>query len=172
MQFCWEISPFSGCCCSVTKSSLTLATTPWTAAQQAPLSFTISRSLLKFISIESVVLSNHLILCCRLLLLPSNFPSIRVQWVGSSDQVAKVLELQLLYQSFQWIFKVDFLWDWLVWSCSPRDSQESSSAPQFKSINSLALIFLYGPTLTSVHDCWRKHSFDLDLCQQSDVFAF
>ena len=171
MHFGWKISPFSGCCCSVTKSSLTLAT-PWTAAHQAPLSFTISRSLLKFISIESVMLSNHLTLCCRLLLLPSNVPSIRVQWVGSSDQVAKVLELQLLYQSFQWIFKVDFLWDWLVWSCSPRDSRESSPAPQFKGINSLALVFLYGPALTSVHDCWRNHSFDLDLCQQSDVSAF
>ena len=77
MHFGWKISPFSGCCCSVTKSSLTLAT-PWTAAHQAPLSFTISRSLLKFISIESVMLSNHLTLCCPLLLLPSIFPSIRV----------------------------------------------------------------------------------------------
>ena len=52
--------------------------TPWTAACQASLSFTISQSLLKFKSIESVMLSNHLILCCPLLLLPSIFPSIRV----------------------------------------------------------------------------------------------
>ena len=57
------------------------------------------------------------------------------QWV-SSYQVAKVLELQLHHQSLQWIFRVDFLWDWLVWSpCCPRDSQESSPTPQFKSIN-------------------------------------
>ena len=58
------------------------------------------------------------------------------QWVGSSHQMAKVLELQLQHQSFQWIFRVDFLWEWLVWSCNPRDSQESSPTPQFKSINS------------------------------------
>ena len=45
------------------------------------------------------------------------------QWVSSSHQVAKVLESQLQHQSFQWIFRTDFLWDWLVWSsCSPRDS--------------------------------------------------
>ena len=56
------------------------------------------------------------------------------QWVSSSHQVAKVLELQLQHQSFQWIFGVDFLQDWLVWSpCCPRDSQQSSIAPQFKS---------------------------------------
>ena len=54
------------------------------------------------------------------------------QWVGSSHQVAKVWELQLQHQSFQWIFRVDFFWNWLVWSpCCPRDSQESSPAAQF-----------------------------------------
>ena len=62
------------------------------------------------------------------------------QWVRSSHQVAKVLEFQLQHQSFQWIFTTDFLQDWLVWSlCSSRNSQEFSLAPQFKSINSLAL---------------------------------
>ena len=75
------------------------------------------------------------------------------QWVSSSHQVAKIIGVQLQHQSFQWIFKADFLWDWLVWSpCCPRDSQESSPAPQFESINSLALSLLYSPTLTSVHD--------------------
>ena len=64
-------------------------------------------------------------------------------------------------QFFQWIFRTDFLWDWLVGSpCSPRDSQEYSSTPQFKSINSLALSSLYHPTLTSIHDYWKNHSFD------------
>ena len=83
------------------------------------------------------------------------------KWVSSSHQVAKVLEFQLQHQSFQWIFRTDFLWDWLIWSlCSPRDSQESSSTPQFKSINSSALSFLYGPILISVHDYWKNHSFD------------
>ena len=73
------------------------------------------------------------------------------QWVSSLHQVAKVLEFQ--HQSFQWIFRTDFLYDWLVWSsCSPRYCQESSLAPQFKSINSSVLSFLYSPTLTS--DYW------------------
>ena len=83
------------------------------------------------------------------------------QWVSSSHLVAKVLELQLQYQSFQRIFRTDFLEDGLVVSpCSPRDSQESSPTPQFKSINSSALSFLYSPTLTSIHDYWKNHSFD------------
>ena len=55
-----------------------LFATPWTAARQASLSFTISQSMLRLMSIESVMLSNHLILCHPLLLLPSSFPSIRV----------------------------------------------------------------------------------------------
>ena len=59
-------------------SCVQLFVTPWTAVHQAPLSFTISWSLLKFVAIESVMLSNHLILCCPYLLLPSIFPSIRV----------------------------------------------------------------------------------------------
>ena len=68
------------CCWSVTKScpTLGLQSTPWTAACQALLSTTISQSLLKFMSTESVTLSNQLILCCPLLLLPSIFPSIRI----------------------------------------------------------------------------------------------
>ena len=82
------------------------------------------------------------------------------QWVGSSHQVAKVFEFQLQHQSFQWIFRTDFLYDWLVWTCSPRDSQESSPTPQFKSIHSLALSFLSSPTLTSIHDYWKNHSLD------------
>ena len=70
------------------------------------------------------------------------------KWVSSSHQVAKGLEFQVQHQSFQWIFRTDFLLDGLVGSpCSPRvqDSQECSLTPQFKSINSLVLSFLYGP---------------------------
>ena len=48
--------------------------------------------------------------------------------------------------------------DWLIWSCSSRDSQESSPSPQFKSINSSVLSFLYGPILTSIHDYWKNHT--------------
>ena len=65
------------------------------------------------------------------------------QWVGSSHQVAKVLELQLQHQSLWWISRIDFLSDWLVWSpCCSMDSQESSPTPQFKSINSSVLSFM------------------------------
>ena len=64
-----------------------------------------------------------------------------------------VLKFQLWNQSFQWIFRTDFLQNGLVRSpCSPRDSQESSPTPQFKTINFLALNYLYDPTLTSIHD--------------------
>ena len=77
-----------------------LCVTPGTAVHQASLSFTIVWSWLKFMSFEPVILSNHLILCCPLLLLPSIFPSVKVfSKVGSLQQVAKVLELQ--HQSFQ-----------------------------------------------------------------------
>ena len=65
--------------------------------------------------------------------------------------MAKILVLQ--HQSFQWIFRVDFLYVWLVWFiCNPRDSRESSPIPQFESINSLALSLSYGSAFTSVHD--------------------
>ena len=143
-------------------SHVWLFATPWTPACQASLSITIFWSLLKLKSIALVMPSNYLILCHHLLL-PSIFPSIRVfsQWVSSSHQVAKVLALQLQHQSFQWIFRIDLLQDWLIWSpCSPRDSQESSPTPQFKSINSSVLSLLCGPTLTSIHDHWKNPSFD------------
>ena len=57
--------------------------------------------------------------------------------------------------------QTDLLWNGLVGSpCTPRDSQESSPTLQFKSSNSLALSFLHSPTLTSIHDYWKNHSFD------------
>ena len=72
----------------------------------------------------------------------------------------------------QWIFGVDFLWDWLVGSpCCPRGSQEL--APQFKNISSSALSLLYGPTLISIHNYWKNYSLDYtDLCQWIDVSVF
>ena len=84
--------------------------TPWTVARQASLSITNSWSLLKLMSIESVMPCNHFNFCCPLLLRPSIFPSIRVffQWVNSLHQVAKVLEFQFQHQCFQWIsFRMD-----------------------------------------------------------------
>jgi len=140
-----------------------LFATPWTAAHQASLSITKSLSLLKFMSIELVMPSNHLIFLSSPS--PSAFNLSQHQglfkWASSLHQVAKVLKLQLQHQSFQWVFRTDFLYNWLVVSpCSPRDSQESSSTPQFKSINSSAFSFLYSSTLTSIPDYWKNHSFD------------
>ena len=96
------------------------------------------------------------------------------QWVSSSHQVAKVLAFQHQYQSFQWIFRTDFLQDWLARSpFSPRNSQESSPTPKFRSIYSLVLSFLYSSAPTSIHDYWKNHSFDwTDLWWQSNVSAF
>ena len=83
---------------------------------------------------------------------PSQHQSI-FQWVNPSHQVAKELEFQLQHQSFQWTRRTDLPYNGLVGSpCSPRDSQESSPTPQFKSINSSTLSFLYSPTLTSIYD--------------------
>ena len=95
--------------------------------------------------------------CC-----PQSFPtsgSFPMSWLCASS--GQSIELQLRHQYFQWITKVDFLWDWLVWPpCSPKDSQESLPAPHFKSISSSVLSPLYGPTLTSVHDYWKNHNLD------------
>ena len=152
--------------CSVVSDSLRLHALPHTRLPYPPLSPrvcsnscplsrwchpTISSSVAPFSSIfPSIrVFSNESVLCIR-------WPSI-----GAS---APVLPM----------FRVDFLWDWLVWSpCSPRDSQESSPAPQLESITSLALSLLYSPTSTSIYDYWKNQSFDfMDLCWQSDVSAF
>ena len=79
------------------------------------------------------------------------------KWVISLHEVAKVLEFQLQHQSFQWTPRIDLLSNGLGESpCSPRDYQESSPTPQFKSINSSALSFLYNPALTSIHDYWKN----------------
>ena len=91
---------------------------------------------------------------------PGQNPSL-FQWVNSSHEAAKVLEFQLQHQSFQWTPRTGLLYDGLVGSpCSPRDSQESSTTPQFKIIHSSALSFLHSPTLTSIHDHWENHSLD------------
>ena len=107
-------------------------------ATQTFLSTTNSWSLLKLMSTESVMPSNHLILCRPLLLLPSIFPSIRV---FSNESV-----LHIRWPKY--------------WSCNPRDSQESSLTPQFKNINSSVLSFLYGPTLTSIHNSVQPLNID------------
>ena len=143
-------------------SYIWLFATPRIAARQASLSITNSWSSLKLMSIELVMPSSHLILGRPLLLLPPIPPSISLlQWVNSSHEVAKVLESQLQHHSFQRNPRADLLQNGLVGSpCSPRDSQEPSPTPQFKSINSSALSLLHSPTLTSIHDDWKNHSLD------------
>ena len=147
-------------------SRVRLFATPRTAARQASLAITNSQSLLKLMSTVSVMPSNHLILCCPLLLPPSTFPSIRV---FSNELVLRIRWPK--YWSFSFsispsneysgliFFRIDFGIP-LGSPCSLRDSQESSPTPHFKSINSLAFSFLYGPILTSIHDYWKNHTFD------------
>ena len=125
-------------------------------------SITNSRSSLKLMSIESVMPSSHLILGRPLLLLPPIPPSITV---FSNESTLRMRWpkycFQLQHHSFQRTRRADLLQNGLAGSpCSPRDSQESSPTPQFKSINSLALSFLHCPTLTCIHDQWKKHSLD------------
>ena len=129
---------------------------PWTAALQTSLSIIDSRSLLKLMSIESVMPYNHRILC-HLLLPPSIFPSIRV---FSNESVLHIRWPK--YWSFSFSispsneysgltsFRIDRL-DLLA----VQGTQESSPIPRFKSINSSALSFLYSPTLTSIYDYWK-----------------
>ena len=122
----------------------------------------VNQSSLRLMSIESVMPSSHLILCCPLLLLPPIPTSIRV----FSKELAPCIRWPK-YWSFSFSVspsnessRTDFLYNLLVSSCSPRDSQESSPPPQFKSINSSVFSLLHSPTLTSIHDYWKNHSFD------------
>ena len=151
-----------------------LFATPWTTARQASQSITNSQSPPKSMSLKSVMPSNHLILCHRLLP-PSIFPNIRVFSKKSAVCVRWPKCWCFTFSispSNESSGRISFK-NWLVWfPCSPRDSQESSPTPQFKSINSLALSFLHSPTLTSRLDHWKNHSLDkTDLCWQSNVSA-
>ena len=141
--------------------------TPWTAACQASLCITTSRSLLKLMSIESVMPSNHLILYHPFLLLPSIFPSIRV---FSNELALRIKWPKYLSSSFsispsnEYSGLISFRIDWFD-LLTVQGTLKSSPAPQFKSINSSSISLLYGPTLTSVHDYWKNHSFNYtDLC--------
>ena len=142
---------------------LQLFATPWTAACQASLSITKSQSLLKVMSVESVIQSSNFILCCPLLLLPQIPAKIRV-FSNESTFLMKWPK----YWSFSFSISpsnehpglISFRNGLVGSPCSTRDSQESSPTPQFKSINSSGLSFLYSPTLISIHDHWKNHSLD------------
>ena len=116
--------------------------------------------------------SNHLILCCTLLLLPPVLARIRV---FSNESVLCIRQPN--YWSFsispfnEYSGLISFRMDWLDLLAVQR-TLKTPPTPQFKNINSLALSFLYGPTLTSIHYYWKNHSFDqMDLCWQSNVSA-
>ena len=141
-------------------SRVWLFATPGTAACQASLSITNSWSLLKLI-IKSVIPSNHLILCRPRLPLPSTFPNIRI---FSSEsvlhiKVAKVLKLQLQHQLFQWIFRTDLRWTGWI-SLRYKGLSRVFSNTTVQKHHSSVLSFLYGLTLTSIHDYWKNHSFE------------
>ena len=135
-------------------SRVWLFVTPWIAACQASLSITNSRSSPRLTSIESVMPSSHLMLCCPLLLLPPN-PSKHqhqslFQWINSSPEVAKVLDFSFsIIPSKEIPGLISFRIDWLDLLAVQGTLQEASPTPQFKSINSSVLI-LHGPTLTSI----------------------
>ena len=145
-------------CCSVAQSCLTLCN-PWTAAGQASLSITNSQSLPKLMSIGSMMLSNYLILCHPLLLLRSIFPSVRLfsnEWAlcirwpkywGFSFSISPSNEYSGL---------ISFWIDWFDFLAVQGTLKSLLPHHSFESINSWALSLLYGPTLTSVHDYWKK----------------
>ena len=142
-------------------SRVWLFAAPWTAVRQASLPITNSQSSPKPMSTEPVMPTNHLIFCRPFLLLPSIFPSIRV----FSNELALCIRWPK-HWSFSFNISPSNKYSGLITfrmvgsPCSPRDSQESSPTPQFKSINSSALSFLYIPTLTSIPDHWKNHSLD------------
>ena len=138
----------------------------WIAAHKASLSFTISQSLVKFLAIESMMLSNHLIFCHPLHVLLLIFPSTRVFFSES----AVCIWLQF--------------WGWFILGLIGLNSMQCKGFSRVffsttigkKSINCLALSLLYGTALTTVHDYWKKkkkHKFDYkNLCWQKDFSVF
>ena len=139
-------------------SRVRLFATPWTAARQTSLSITSSQSLLRLMSIKLVMPSNHLILCRPLLLLTSILPSNRVY----SNELVICIRCPK-YWTFSFSIRpsneysglISFRIDWLDHLAVQRIF-ESSLTPQFKSINSSALSFLYSPTVIFIHDYWEK----------------
>ena len=139
-------------------SCVRLFVTPWTSARQASLSITNSQSLYKLMSIESVMPSNHLILCHPLLLLPSVFPSIR-KWVHSSHQVPK-------YWSFSFNIRpsnehpglISFRMDWLdllaVQGILKSLLQYHSSKAPILQRSAFFIVWLYGYGMTTIPSCY------------------
>ena len=146
---------------------------PWTAVPQAPLSssiwvYSISCPLGWWCHPTILCSAAIFSFCLQSFPASGSFPVSQL-FAPGGQRIGASVSASVLSMNIQGWFPL-----WLVSSpCCPRDSQEFSPALQFKSINSSVLSFLYGPTLTSVHDSWKIHSFDYpDCCWQSDVSAF
>ena len=128
------------CCCSVAQSCLTLCDPMDISMPGLP----VPHHLLEFAQVHvhcigDVVHPSHPLMPFSSSALNLSQNQGFFQWVSCSHHMIKILVLQLQHKSFQWIFRVDPPYDWLVWFlCSPRDFEESFSAPQFEGINSLA----------------------------------
>ena len=137
--------------------------TPCTTACQAKISITSSRSLLKFMSIKLMMPSNHLFLCCPLLLPPSIFPSIRV---FSNESVLCIRWPNYWNFSFsispsnEYSGLISFRIDWFHLLAVQGTLKSILQHHSAKASNSPVLSFLYGQALTSIHDYWKNHSFD------------
>ena len=159
----WSIFPsVYYCCFSVTKSCLTLCDAMDCSMPGFPVPHYLPRLAQTHVHwVNNAIQSSHP-------LLPPSPPALNLsqhqglfQWISSLHQVAKLQSIRASASVLPWIFKIDFLSDWLVWSpCCPGNSQETSLAPQFESINSLLFNLLYGPTLIFIHDYWKNHTFD------------
>ena len=157
---CWP--PWSLSFVVQSLSRVLLLATPWTAARQVSLSFTSSQSLLKLMSIESVMPSNHLILCHPLILLPSIFPSIRV---FSNESVLHIRWPKYWSFSFsicpsnEYSGLISFRIDWFD-LLAVQGTLKSLFQHHNSKASSSVLCLLYDPTLLSTHDYWKDHNFD------------
>ena len=131
--------------------------TPWACSKSCPLSQWCHPTIT-----SSVIPSSS---CLQSFPASGSFPMIQV-FASGSQSIGASASASALPMNIQDWFPLGFT----GFICCPRDSQKSSTALQFKSISSLVLSLLYGPTLTSIPDYWKNNSFDyMDLCQQSDV---
>ena len=154
---CWQLSVQSSC------SAVQLLVTPWTAVCQPSLSITNSWSLLKLMSIESVMPSNHLILCRPLLLLPSILPSTRVL---SNESVLHIR--WPWYWSFSFNISpsneysglISFRIDWLDLHADQGTLKSLLQHHRTKALILQHSAFFIVSTLTSIHNYWKNHSFD------------
>ena len=149
-------------------SHVWLFVAPQTAACQASLSFTVSQSLLKLMSIESLMLSNHLILLPSSLFCLQSFPDLSqnqglfpISWLFTSggQSIGASASVSVLPINIQGWFPLR-LTDLISLLSKGLSQWESSPVPKSKSLGSLVVSLLYGPNLTSVHNCEKTHSFD------------